>query len=356
MAQMRSRKGFTLIELLVVIAIIAVLISLLLPAVQAAREAARRSQCRNNLKQIGLARVELHRRQYELPDPDSDVYNTCCTGCTKPCHCGSPAVERLEHPHVGRKAPAVPGSVDGLIIGSISTLRSFLRGPAHVRRLRTPTRIPAAVPVPAPPNTPAAPVIPAFVCPSAPRPAKPVHRADAGMAMSFPSLRFVFHALERRQRLSGCLRLDLSDQGLLEIRLQLGNSCVRATAARNDGRYGFGAGRPSRSRTERQRRCISREIAGRPNWWTSGGPCGLVNHGLPTMCAETPIKGWFGSNPGGCWACWQNKGKCAHGSTFSGARPQTRPRAILSLSASSTVRTKTEFLSPLVFTPAPREC
>jgi prepilin-type N-terminal cleavage/methylation domain-containing protein len=81
------RQGFTLIELLVVIAIIAVLIALLLPAVQAAREAARRSQCRNNLKQIGLAEHNYHETNNKFTPGMTYRWGLCPYAPPPPCFC-----------------------------------------------------------------------------------------------------------------------------------------------------------------------------------------------------------------------------------------------------------------------------
>ena len=85
--KVRHPRGFTLIELLVVIAIIAVLIALLLPAVQQAREAARRSQCKNNLKQLGLGLHNYHDTHRIFPSG-----NFCAMGGYSNCHVWAEAI------------------------------------------------------------------------------------------------------------------------------------------------------------------------------------------------------------------------------------------------------------------------
>jgi prepilin-type N-terminal cleavage/methylation domain-containing protein len=310
---MRSRKGFTLIELLVVIAIIAVLISLLLPAVQAAREAARRSQCRNNLKQLGLAALNYVDVNQRFPPTDSVVYDKALGAV---CGCGIAGQYNDWNNHMWGERLLAYIEATTVYNRICFNAPNFSPWTAPCGKNYSYKNSGCKCSCACAPNTPEAAVVPAFVCPSTPRPSNPFsEQTGPGWECNYHQACFTFTRLNGASDYQGACGWTTPLSSYWQYGSNNGVKSFCGSGMMHDGEGGWTIEQITDGMSTTM---YIAENAGRPNWWTKGGPCGLVNHGLPTMSAKTPIKGWWGTNPGGCWACWQNKGKCVHGSSFCG--------------------------------------
>ena len=167
----RNRPAFTLIELLVVIAIIAILIALLVPAVQKVRDAAARTQCINNLKQIGLATHNFHDSNKYLPGWAFDF---------NPAPAGNPyGAQTQGHAPLGLILPYIDQN----------TVFAKLRPDLSVIDPRNlPPTLPGAS------NTAAASVVPAYICPS--RPESPIDYGPYFAANGLPNTGVILGATD----------------------------------------------------------------------------------------------------------------------------------------------------------------
>jgi prepilin-type N-terminal cleavage/methylation domain-containing protein len=333
---MTKRRGFTLIELLVVIAIIAVLISLLLPAVQAAREAARRSQCRNNLKQIGLAEHNYHdvNKTFtpawlfvvkQTPPKGCCICNWCCA-ITNYSNWDFnyhnwmsfllPYIEATTvYNRIDSNAPLFSpwGFSSGAGCATPQTYTALNSGCCSVD--------PCAY------NRPIAANIPTFVCPSSPRIANPFKEKTyefgsccGGCQCCHPGPCWTFTRISGASDYNGANGYHHMIKNWF-CTLNGGHTecygggalCGALICPSNSCRGGQQGGvsieyvRDGTSTT-----MFAEEMAGKPDLWIRGTKV--------TMSATTPspIQGYTVTNPGGCWACWNNGAHWFSGSDFTG--------------------------------------
>jgi prepilin-type N-terminal cleavage/methylation domain-containing protein len=321
------RKGFTLIELLVVIAIIAVLVSLLLPAVQAAREAARRSQCRNNLKQIGLAEMNYHDVNKTLTPPWVDVVCGCtyCCGFISGCHTRN---DFNFHNWLSFLLPYVEANNVYKLIDQNSPLQSPWCAPTGqswtFKNSGCCSTDACAY------SRPIANVIPTFVCPSAPRAANPFKEFTPDFGGS---------CCIQYQRIAGasdyggingyhhCILNWFVANGGLDCNAR-NPRCGALICPSNDCRGGNMGGVPIENiKDGSSTTLLSEEMAGKPDFWIRGkkvGATGACFKPLTGGCTS-PIEGFANNNPGGCWACWDNAAHWIDGSNFTGLAKVSNP-------------------------------
>ena len=309
----KKKRGFTLIELLVVIAIIAVLISLLLPAVQAAREAARRTQCRNNLKQIGIAEHSYHDINNSFTP--ALTYSWPSVVCGHPYHpsacqtCNEIYFQCVNYHFWAEKL--LPQMEATTVYNKICMNNAMAPPCCESCIPGNPSRCP-----PLPPYTyknvtcpckdacsakrPGAAVIPAFVCPSAPRDQNPFIEKSENLCNCFSPGQSVFYA----PQLSGA-----SDY-VANSGYDAGTSLACAYLALNGCKpersgvgpinvYEFQVG-VDKILDGTSTTILVAELAGRPNWWVRGVKK-TACYSVADYGGKTQHLNW-----GGCWSCFDN--------------------------------------------------
>jgi prepilin-type N-terminal cleavage/methylation domain-containing protein len=321
----KRRRGFTLIELLVVIAIIAVLISLLLPAVQAAREAARRSQCRNNLKQIGLAAQNYHDVNSTFPAalqvvtgpvlaPLFGIKTT--SPCYSPCH---------DDPNLHVWGERVLPFMEATTVYHKICMNAPIISPVCLSALGLGKYCPqnGGACCSCGPMRPAAAVIPTFICPSAPRSQNPFVSKDveycvinqAAAPCTIPA---------NWSGASDYTAVNCYGGGLCCVYKSLVNckaacECKCTKGVMNNGAWNGNTTSIEQITDGTSTTIYCAELAGLPDLWQKGvkktakpAACG-GNLAQGAICPLTTKNNW-----GGCWSCLGNGYNQLNGSTFDG--------------------------------------
>ncbi|HEV8071316.1 MAG TPA: DUF1559 domain-containing protein [Planctomycetaceae bacterium] len=315
------RRGFTLIELLVVIAIIAVLIALLLPAVQAAREAARRTQCRNNLKQIGIAEHNYHDvNQCFTPaflvvtGPILGPIFGTCPCCTAKIDCpnlhvwGERVLPYLESSTVYNKI-CMNGSIESPVCLCALGLPKYtaLNSGACCAGL----------------SRPVASVVPSFVCPSAPRSQNPFQNQDLDNCVISQA---VAPCLLHNVWAGASDYTAVNDYGgglncayNAVIGCQKTCQCTSSQGVMNNNAFNGANISIDQVTDGTSTTILCAELAGHPDLWQRGlkkiakAPACGGNLAQGAICPLTTKANW-----GGCWGCLGNAYENLNGSTFDG--------------------------------------